>query len=75
MAKGDQVEVVLRGSGRIVVAAEKAGRKLVTANSKENGIAWILVHEQTWTNKIVKTSRFAASDVIAMISNFEESDG
>lgn len=75
MAKGDQITVVLRGQDTpIIVEAEKAGRVLVTDDEKANGIQWMLVHEKTWTGKTKKTTRFAAGDVVAMISNFEEGD-
>jgi phosphoribosylpyrophosphate synthetase len=75
MAKGDQVLVVLRGvENPVIVSTDKSGRKLATDSSKEQGVNWILIHEKTWTDRIVKTSKFAAADVVAMISNFEESD-
>ena len=73
MAKGDKVTVYLRGvADGLDVEATKAGRKLVTEFDKDANIQWFLVHEKTWTDKIVKTARFNAVDVVAISTNFEE---
>lgn len=73
MAKGDTVTVTTR-AGTFKVEAEKAGRKLVTEWTKDQGINWLLVHEQTWTGKTKNTTRFAAGDVVVLSTNFESDD-
>lgn len=73
MSKGDQYVVAIRGRDEpVLVTADKAGRKLVIDSEKDQGVNWILIHEKTWTDKIVKTSRFSASDVVAIISELKE---
>lgn len=73
MAKGDEVRVFVRGiENAVLVSADKAGRKLVTEFDKDGSVQWFLVHEKTWTDKTVKTTRFAAAEVLAITSNFTE---
>lgn len=73
MAKGDTIRVWLRGvPDPIEVRASKNGRKLAEDTEKEGGVSWWLIHEKTWTNVIVKTTKFAASDVIAIVSDVSD---
>ena len=73
MAKGDTVSVWVRGvEGKAIdVIAQKAGRKLEIGFEKISNIQWLLVHEKTWTDKVVKTTRFNAADVMIVDTNFE----
>jgi len=73
VAKGDHISVYLRGiDGPIHVIAEKAGRKLEEDWAKESGVPWFLVHESTWTGKRVKTTRFSASEIVAIVADIKE---
>lgn len=75
MAKGDSIAIMIRGADNpVMVIAEKAGRKLVLDTDKDMGLSWILVHEKTWTDKTVKTSKFAATDVVAIIDGRKDVD-
>ncbi len=75
MAKGDKYEVYLRGVvGPLPIEAKKAGRKLTIDFSKEGGTQWLNVLEQTWTGKTVAMTRFNASEILAITSNFEQEE-
>lgn len=73
MAKGDTISVWLRGVPEpIRVTASKNGRKLTQEAEKEGGVMWVLIHEKTWTDVVVKTTKFSASDVIAVVSDVRD---
>jgi hypothetical protein len=73
MAKGDTIAVYIRGlEGGITVKADKAGRVLEEETTKESGVTWLHVHEKTWTGKTVRTTSFAASEVIAVVRDITE---
>ncbi len=67
MARGDRVRIVVdAGSGpamEFVVEATKDGRRVDTTN----GRGQVEVTELTRTGKVVRTSRFMASRVIALV--------
>ena len=72
--KGDRVEVVIdsgEGTQTYEIAATKAGRRVDIANRR--GI--IEVSEVTRTGGAVRTARFMASRVVAMVEHPADTSG
>jgi hypothetical protein len=68
MSKGDRVEIVVEGGDgpRVYeVVATRAGRRVDTATAR--GI--VEVTEVTRTGQVVRTARFMASRVIALVEH------
>lgn len=73
MAKGDSVKVYLKGLPEpIKVEAFKAGRKLETEFDKDGAAQWFLVHEKTWTDRTMNTTRFAVTEIAAIVLDLTE---
>ena len=75
MSKGDHVEIVVDagdGPRAYDVAATKAGRRVETST----GRGLVEVTEVTRTGQVVRTARFMASRVIALVEHpAADSDG
>ena len=66
--KGDRVEVVVDtggGSQTFEIGASKAGRRVEVGNSR----GMVEVNEVTRTGAVVRTGRFMASRVIALVEH------
>ena len=75
MAKGDKIEVYVRGvEGALPITVVKAGRTLGYEFYKEGGVQWLRVTEKTWTGKQVAQTLFQATDVLAITTNFEQEE-
>ena len=72
MAKGDYVQVVVRGAVQVYeVTVEKQGRVVEDRWDQDGKIQWFVVEEKTRGGTLTRTMRFPATEILA-ISTFRK---
>lgn len=70
MALGDKITIVYKtgvGTEAGSISATKEGRVVEWRLEKDTGLHWLIVEERTRGGTVIRESRFAAPEVVAVI--------